>query len=122
MFDNNSGCVPSAQALLRRRRKRMVLPAQVKTIGEQAFVNSALTRFRLPDGNALEQIEKSAFQGLEEVEFAFVSLNNLVSIGERAFYGCCSLESFGRPMWNTRARGLLRLRRHKHTLPPCALV
>ena len=56
-----------------------------------------MTRFRLPDGNALEQIEKSAFQGLEEVEFAFVSLNNLVSIGERAFYGCCSLESFVAP-------------------------
>lgn len=98
MFDNNSRLRSiGASAFYGSAVSEMVLPAQVKTIGEQAFVNSALTRFRLPDGNALEQIEKSAFQGLEEVEFAFVSLNNLVSIGERAFYGCCSLESFVAP-------------------------
>ena len=65
-------------------------PTAVKVIGEYAYRNCVdLTTIGMHDG--VEKIERSAFEGCKKIDFDDVRFDELVFIGERAFYDCDGL-------------------------------
>ncbi|MGN0768130.1 MAG: leucine-rich repeat domain-containing protein [Christensenellales bacterium] len=67
------------------------LPATVKTLGNNAFINcSSLVEVFYDDGCFIESVGESAFEGCVSLVRTEVCENTAV-IGTRAFYGCVSL-------------------------------
>ena len=65
------------------------LPSTVKTIGDNAFVNSALTHITLPEG--LELIEGATFYGCENLQDTVVIPSTVTQIRSDAFNHCKQL-------------------------------
>ena len=73
--------------------REVVLPDDVRVIGEYAFVNcAALTTVNL---SQVTRIDKSAFKGCTSL--AELMLDNVTVIGLDAFYGCTSLQTLKIP-------------------------
>lgn len=73
--------------------KKVVLPPNLKEIGEKAFIRSSITELVLPD--TVERIDDDAFYGCYDLKKVVFS-NNLQEIGDRAFY-MSGLESISFP-------------------------
>ena len=73
--------------------QEVVLPDDVRVIGEYAFVNcAALTTVNL---SQVVQIDEGAFKGCTSL--AELTLDNVTAIGLDAFYGCTSLQTLKIP-------------------------
>ena len=85
--------------------KEVVFPDDLKVIGESAFKGIPLERLHF--GNGLERIDKTAFEGCQNLEEITMPDNNFLLIDSRAFAGCSNLKNiyFGKGLvewsWET---------------------
>ena len=73
------------------------IPAGVKRIGSYAFEGADLEEVKFLSQNSLEYIGEGAFYGLNSTSFDMAVLNELLEVGDFAFYSCHGLLEFVAP-------------------------
>lgn len=74
--------------------EKAIIPSNVKKIGEQAFVNSAIQEVEIPDSVTI--IDRKAFSDCKSLQ-SIILPDSITSIDEYAFANCDSLQSIGLP-------------------------
>lgn len=96
---------------------KIIIPKDIKSIGESAFANSSITGFDIEDGGKIEEIPSRCFEGCDDLKTVKFPIS-VTKIGVDAFKGCSNLTQVITPHRNKRNQKIAVFGGDKEILQP----